>query len=51
MMNWIFKCWSCGFAKVGRYHELPKTQCPKCGAGRMFAGIKRTEEPKPKPKS
>jgi hypothetical protein len=41
-MKWSFRCWSCGHFDLGQYFQLPKTICPKCGAGRTFTSLKRT---------
>ena len=42
-MKWSFKCWRCEYFDTGQYFQLPKTTCPKCGAGRTFTSLKRTE--------
>lgn len=42
-MTWSFKCWLCEHFELGQYFQLPKTTCPKCGAGRTFTSLKRTQ--------
>ena len=45
-MKWSFHCWRCEYHQLGHYFQLPKTTCPKCGAGRTFTSLRRTEPKK-----